>query len=203
MTSEEEFELGLQAGTDPQPDDWTARDTAGFTSQTSPWLSDVCDTCGQTFRRGDPVRHDPASGKVIHTEPRLNCGTAITGDRDRQGGGDNEQFMAGLLQAWPPAAGIQVTMLDADDWRVARPGRQSPRCLYCGHTFRAGEAVVICPCRPSDPHCGAAIHRDPVAGLTCWESWRPDSTLSICPVTLTRVEPGPMVEPRPRVVVVR
>jgi predicted RNA-binding Zn-ribbon protein involved in translation (DUF1610 family) len=172
----------------PQPaGEAITTDGRAVTSPASSWNHDRCGRCGQTFRRGDAVVVTVRPRLVVvHTDPWLACG----GDSDAHGSPDHDDagFAAGLLNAFPPAGGIPVHRLAANDWRVATPDRvDPPRCLYCGHTFRASEHVVVCPCGPLTPKCGAAVHRDPAAGLSCWEAWRPDSTLSVCPVTLARV----------------
>jgi hypothetical protein len=137
---------------------------------------------------------DGSGDDVVHADARLDRTrpTPEPPGQDTAGGaaanGDAAAFAAGLLHAFPVAGRIPVRLLEPSDWRVPRSADgQSPTCLYCGHTFRAGECVVVCPCRPHDPRCGSAIHRDPAAGLNCWETWRPDSSLKVCPVTLSRV----------------
>lgn len=102
---------------------------------------------------------------------------------------EHADLVSGLMEAWPPGPGARIRQLSPDDWRVDRrhrPGERPPACLYCGHTFRAGEFVVCCPCG-REPECGAAVHRDPAAGLPCWERWRPRGRTDLCPVTLERV----------------
>ncbi len=204
MSERDEFWAGRERGLDPQP----AREVVNasgdaVTSPGSWWNHTRCTSCGQTFRRGDHVRViEGTSQSVIHADPWLDCPPreeVAAGDRsvahrataDTSGGdriSDAAEFAAGLLGAYPVAGKVPVIPLKPDDWRVARPGGiLPPRCLYCGHTFRAGEHVVVCPCRPHDMLCGTAVHRDPAAGLNCWEAWRPDSSLSVCPVTLSRV----------------
>jgi hypothetical protein len=205
-TSElESFVMGVGRGQDPQPlVDAVDGEGRAVTSSSSSWNHQICTVCGHTFRRGDTVRiiRDPEY-RVLHTAPELRCDTE-QGDRaaqadtqtdtqtDQQEGtrtGDAERFAEGLLRAFPVAGGVPVHVLAPDDWRVARPGMvRPPTCLYCAHTFRPGEHVVVCPCSPLTARCGAAVHRHPAAGLNCWESWRPDSSLTVCPVTLERVE---------------
>ncbi|MGP4045115.1 hypothetical protein [Streptomyces sp. 2A115] len=194
------FEAGMAAGLDPQEETVQAGETA-VTHVSSPWNHRLCTTCGHTFRRGDPVRvgagpltdGGAAQDDVSHLDPALAC--AGVAEEESEGphsdAMDSADFAAGLLATWPPVDGVPAVPLTADDWQVARPavhGARPPRCLYCAHTFRAGEHVVLCPCSPGRPACGAAVHRDPAAGLVCWESWRPDGRLAVCPVKLVAVQ---------------
>jgi hypothetical protein len=190
MDDVDRFEEGRLRGMNPQPaGDAIATDGRAITSPASPWNHDRCHRCGQTFRRGDAVEITLRPHYVVvHTDPWMACGGTGVEDAHGSPGDDDAGFAAGLLSAFPVAGGIPVQRLAVHDWRVATPDRTDPpRCLYCGHTFRAGEYVVVCPCGPLTPNCGAAVHRDPAAGLSCWEAWRPDSTLSVCPVTLVRI----------------
>ncbi|WP_250287140.1 hypothetical protein [Frankia sp. CiP1_Cm_nod2] len=119
-------------------------------------------------------------------------GSTANGSSANGASGDAEElaaFAAGLLVAWPPAGDVPVVRLAAHAPQVARPGPglDAAGCLVCGHTFRPGEQVVVCPCGMYREVCVAAVHRDPVAGLTCWDDWRPDGGLTHCPVTLNRV----------------
>ncbi|MFE9448062.1 hypothetical protein [Streptomyces sp. NPDC006739] len=193
------FEAGMAAGLDPQEESVQSGRTA-VTHASSPWNHRLCTTCGQTFRRGDTVRvgdagttgSGTAADDVAHLAPALACAGAPheAPEGARADAADSAGFAAGLLATWPPVDGVPVTALTADDWQVARPaihGARPPRCLYCAHTFRAGEHVVLCPCSPNRPACGAAVHRDPAAGLACWENWRPEGRLTICPVKLVAV----------------
>ncbi|MPY58430.1 hypothetical protein [Streptomyces spongiae] len=192
-TSAEEFEmlLGIEAGYDPRPaEEDTDPDTPVVTGLSSWWNHRLCTVCGHSFRRGDRVRVDRASRTVTHLDPALHC--AVPRERDSAAGsgdGDAETtaFSEGLLAAWPPP--VPLLRIPPGDWRLPNPqtGLRAPVCLYCGHTFRAGEYVIVCPCRPDERACGAAVHRDPAAGLSCWERWRPDGTVTVCPVTLARV----------------
>jgi hypothetical protein len=190
------FEAGLAAGLDPQP---AAAAVVGIavTSASSWWSGLTCQSCGHTFRRGDRVRLTPGAATPVHLDSALRCGTSEEGlDRDPV---DEDpapaEFAVGLVAAWPSADGVATVHLAADDWRVAREGRPGRPivCLYCAHTFRAGEHVVVCPCRNSggegviEEGCGAAVHRDPAAGLPCWENWCPDGTVTVCPVRMSVV----------------
>jgi hypothetical protein len=187
-----EFWAGVREGEDPQsPADEFDVGREAVTQKSSPWAnSDPCRTCGQTFRRGDRVVVDERG--VRHLDPALGCAL------DRPAGGADDavearEFSAGLLAAWPAAPGVDVVTLAAHDWHVARPGPwRKPTCIQCGDTFRVGETVVLCPCRPGaggggwpQDRCGYAIHRDPAAGLPCWESWRPTGEVTLCPLSHT------------------
>lgn len=190
-----QFSAGVQAGLFPRP-----KAEVGGISQTtgnSPWLGVRCDRCGHTFRRGDQVW--VADGRALHLDPALDCGGTAdipAGDADavprpRPAGPDPVlAFTAGLLDAWPPVNGAPVVVLAAGDWPVTRrtSAVSSPTCPVCGHTFRAGDAVILCPCAdlPDDPRrafCQLPVHRDPAAGLTCWDDWSPDGRLVRCPRT--------------------
>jgi hypothetical protein len=140
----------------------------------------------------------PAARTVFHLDPRLDCArSAETGSTaDAEPAADVSaqlrDFASGLATTWPPDADVPLSVLGEDDWRVTRPPEpmERARCLFCAHTFRAGEQVVTCPCRPQDAACGAAVHRDPVAGLVCWESWHPGGEVEICPITTRRPPQG-------------
>ena len=190
----EELALGIEMGLEPQAD--FGEDGASgvvITRSSSWWNHLVCKTCGHTFRRGDRVLVDAVERTVQHLVPGLACGTDTAGESAADGtpaGRDRDAFATGLLRTWPPNVG--VTRLNAGDWRIPRPGsrRQAPVCLYCGHTFRAGEYVVVCPCKTAMGEaavCGTAVHRDPAAGLPCWDNWQPGGTLSVCPTTTARL----------------
>ncbi|MEU4536139.1 hypothetical protein AB0G15_14865 [Streptosporangium sp. NPDC023825] len=190
---EGEFLHGLRLGLDPQPA-FAAADRGAATTNPSSWWNHLsCTTCGHTFRRGDRVLVDEETGTVRHAERALECGTGLPDDpgavREDPKDPDNEvaEFSVGLLSAWPPA--VPISRLAAGDWRIPRRGAAGkPRgCGFCGHTFRAGEYVVVCPCSPDAPRCEAAVHRDPAIGLPCWERWQPSGGLSVCPVTQTRI----------------
>lgn len=184
------FRLGEQSAFEPPPAE-TGPDSEVITTKDSWWNHLICPTCGHTFRRGDRVRHDPGSASVVHLDPALDCAGpprqsgAVMASATLPSADDLAQFADGLAKTWPPAGKVPVTRLAPGDWRTARPRPplERARCLYCAHTFRDGEHVVICPCGPRDPTCGAAVHRDPAAGLVCWESWQPDGQVRQCPVS--------------------
>ena len=191
-----ELEYGILLGLSPQPDqDVDDAHGVAVTKVSSWWNHLRCRLCGHTFRRGDRVRVSTRDKIVVHLVPGLGCAdTTETGQEHEQ----IDAFRAGLLAAWPPQPGPRLQQLARDDWRMPRGPddlRESNVCLHCGHTFRAREVVVVCPCRPgltpvgapSAAACGRAIHRDPALGLSCWESWRPDGHVSVCPVTQVNI----------------
>jgi len=192
MSETSAFRQGLVDGLDPQPTDGElGAEGQAVTHASSPWHHRICTTCGNSFRRGDAVRRNATTGEIQHLDPGLHCATGAkpATDEDQSPDGEALSFAAGLLEAWPTRYSVPVTRLTADAWQVARPGsRRPPLCQGCGHTFRAGEYVVICPCRPYDPGgCVAAIHRDPGAGLPCWEQTHPEGSVEVCPWRLVRL----------------
>lgn len=186
-------ELGISIGGEPRSA--FTDDTASgvlVTRSSSWWNRTRCPTCGHTYRRGDRVRVDAAARRVSHLVPGIDCGADPDALVPVTNSGDRDEFAAALLAAWP--AGVAVTRLEAGDWRIPRRGdgrhRPAPVCLYCGHTFRAGEYAVICPCQASaglPAACSTAVHRDPAAGLPCWERWQPAGQLTVCPTTTARL----------------
>jgi hypothetical protein len=195
-----ELQLGIERGLEPQAAFADDGGTGVVTTRSSSWWNfRRCKTCGHTFRRGDRVLVDTVLRTAQHLVPGLRCGTdpdapGLAGDSAGQdnaaGGRDRDAFAAGLLSTWQPA--VPLSRIGPADWRLPRPGtgRQAPTCLYCGHTFRPGEYVVVCPCRTAlgeRPACGAAVHRDPAAGLPCWENWQPGGSLTVCPTTSARL----------------
>src|SRR5205085_2866290 len=76
-------------------------------------------------------------------------------------------FYLGLDESWPPPATLPVRRLElgtkVGDLLLAPAvsGFRRHRCAICGHTLRPHDQVVICPCRPEQPMCILAIHRDP------------------------------------------
>lgn len=182
------FRLGERAAFAPPAEPGVTGRTK--TTLVSWWNHLLCGTCGHTFRRGDWVSQDAETSVVVHLDPALGCaGDPAEEDATVQPeAGDLGEFTDGISATWPPAGRAPVTLLQRGDWRVARPRppAERARCLYCAHTFRAGEYVVVCPCDPARPACGAAVHRDPAAGLACWESWQPTGRVRLCPVTSGR-----------------
>jgi hypothetical protein len=172
---------GIESGLVPQQkaDD----DGEVVTAPPSWWFSLVCKTCGHTFRRGDRVRVDRELRTVVHLEPGLGCALGPAASQPS----DALLFVDGLLAAWP--CETKVITLTHSDWRLPRPDldRAGQCCLYCAQTLRPGEQVIVCPCSRNEPACGAAVHRHPGRGLSCWERWRPDGTLPVCPVAKAKV----------------
>jgi hypothetical protein len=185
-----ELELGISVGREPQAA--FSEDTVSgvvITRSSSWWNKQRCKTCGHTFRRGDRVLVDSVARTAQHLVPGLHCGTdpGDPGTTTANGADDRDAFADGLLSTWP--ANVPISRLAPTDWRIPRGGGQqaAPACLYCGHTFRPGEYVVICPCQPSKQACGTAVHRDPAAGLPCWDRWQPTGKLTVCPTTTARL----------------
>lgn len=187
-----ELSLGIEEGFDPSTalgsDFADDADGIVITRSWSWWSGTACRTCGHTFRRGDRVLVANSRHTVQHLVPGVRCGTDPEPGADT-GTSERDELAGGLLATWPVSA--PVTRLAPDDWRIPRSvspaGFRPPVCLYCGHTFRAGEYVVICPCTPYRPACGAAVHRDPAAGLPCWDRWHPEGELLVCPITLGKL----------------
>lgn len=184
------FAEGLRIGLDPPPDTDLGRTGELTTRATSWWHTSWCRTCGHTFRRGDRVRVDPDNGAVQHLDPTLGCagGPPPETSPDRLAG--VAEFQGGLQDAWPVARGLQTVRTD-DERGLLRPpfvGYSRRYCLVCGHSFRHNELVLLCPCRPQERRCRAAVHRDPAQGLVCWEAWKPAGSVEVCPVTLRRID---------------
>lgn len=185
-----ELALGIEVGLEPQGTFADDGASGVLTTRSSSWWNyRRCKTCGHTFRRGDRVLVDAMARKVAHLVPGLACGADPAGDPSAASD-DRDEFTAGLLVTWPTS--VPVTRVAAGDWRVPRPDSpvRAPECLYCGHTFRPGEYVVICPCkafRGEETACGTAVHRDPAAGLPCWDNWQPAGQLTVCPTTTARL----------------
>jgi hypothetical protein len=190
-----EFALGAAEGVE-QRASFGKDATSGvtITRSSSWWNHRRCKTCGHTFRRGDRALVDPIERTAQHLVPGLVCGTdpepAAAQDAATTGQ-ERAEFAAGLLTTWQPT--VRLTLLKPGDFRIPRPGStvQAPTCLYCGHTFRAGEYVVVCPCRTAvgaPAACDLAVHRDPAAGLACWETWQPGGELIVCPLTTAKLK---------------
>jgi hypothetical protein len=194
-----ELQYGITLGLTPRQElDETEGQTVTLLS--SWWNHLRCTGCGHTFRRGDRVRVSQRMRTVVHLVPGLDCGAPADNEPAASASTDIAAFREGLLSAWPAPEGTRIMRLPAGDWRIPDGPddvRDTNVCLHCGHTFRAGEYVVVCPCRPMLPlqpggttrpaACGRGVHRDPAIGLSCWESWRPDGTVTVCPVTQTKV----------------
>lgn len=181
-----QFEAGLTMGLDPDNrapfvgnpgDDNSAR---RLTTLRSRWLHRRCTVCGHSFRLGDEVTLTP-SGGVVHDMPRLRCAEGATTAPDDVA--ERQAFFQGLDAAW--ASSTCIERLEDGHYLLAPPqtGRARSTCRVCGHTFRPGDHVVICPCSPSfDPaqrKCIAAVHQDTLNQLHClaeWEKARSDDT---------------------------
>ena len=186
-----EVALGVELGLEPQAGFADDQVSGVVTTRSSSWWNyRRCKTCGQTFRRGDRVLIDAVARTTRHLAPELACGTDPDAPAATKAGGDRADFAAGVQATWPP--NVPVTRIEAGDWRLPRPDStwQAPACLYCGHTFRVGEYVVVCPCRSDQglpPACATAVHRDPAAGLPCWDNWQPSGKLKVCPTTTVKL----------------
>lgn len=78
----------------------------------------------------------------------------------RERAGDDPEtlaFVYGILQADRP---IDFSVM------VTNPRAlwYKDQCAECGHTFRVGDPVVVCP----NTKCDAVYHQDPVHGLDCF-----------------------------------
>jgi len=100
---------------------------------------------------------------VIHPNPKSEQHMA-----------ERNEFYAGLEAAWPMPDNLPVKRLKADDLLLAPPrmGHGRASCRVCGYTFREGDQVVLCPCHPDEPRCRAAVHRDLLRQLHCWDMWK-------------------------------
>jgi len=168
------FEAGLAVGLDPdgQPPGGhsDAVGTRRPTTLRSRWLHRRCLACGHSFRLGDEVALRP-DGWVLHDMPGLRCaGGEATMPPDPTA---QRNFFAGLDAAWPLPDDITPLRLEAGHDLLAPPyqGHARASCRICGHTFRPGDQVIICPCSPEAPKCRAAVHRDTLHQLHCWDEW--------------------------------
>lgn len=178
-TCDAEFAIGLRAGLDPT----NAAAAAGgraVTALRSPWLHRLCDRCGHTFRRGDPV-DVAADHSVRHVESFAPCRSA---ESLAEAAEVEAEFFEGVNAAWPAPDGARVERLSLDHPLTRPPNRAfgRRRCAVCAHTFRAQDQVVICPCSPDAPLCSAAVHRDPAHQLHCWDDWQ-RAGKRFCPAT--------------------
>ena len=175
---DESFSAGLRTGLDPHTAEQDESQRNGLslqslTSLRSPWLHKLCKVCGHTFRPGDEVRI--LEGKeVVHDMPGFRCDghDGLTGLGD--GLGRIVDFYEGIALAWPMPVDVPILRLEAGHWLLApsRDGLRRPVCRVCGHSFRPMDHVVICPCRPNDPSCRVAIHRDLFRQLHCYDEWK-------------------------------
>jgi hypothetical protein len=200
------FWRGVDTGQFPSAERQSGTSSTAVTDGKSRWLGIRCSTCNQTFRPGDRVRLRP-DGTVGHLDPALDPSPAGSADEERPPPGDGEAmpaaaqeransggFSDGLLEAWPPPGRVPVFQLGPAHGQVTTPrsGPASPTCPGCGHTFRTGDMVIICPCAgpdgdPRRAYCQITVHRDPARGLSCWDEWAPDGRLKRCPRTFEQV----------------
>jgi hypothetical protein len=207
------FQRGLDAGLHPQIR--SSPDGVTVITGTSRWLGRRCPYCDHTFRRGDAVHVGPGRNDIRHLDPALRCGSAVGGGQgheaddpdahDVAGRGGNAgpttsgsagspvvgELVAGILTAWPPVGDVPVYRLAEGDVQLTQPGSgpTSMECPGCGHTFRPGDHVIVCPCAqgPDDvrrSYCRLSVHRDPARGLNCWDDWCPTGRPHRCPRTI-------------------
>jgi len=182
---------GLQADPHPRPDDpRTSQPRQRITTLRSPWLHQRCDVCGHSFRLGDTVLALPRR-RALHAMPGLRCASASPAASPAANPAANPatspktaapespssraaSFYDGLISAWPMPDEVPLTRLEAGHPLLAPPHRGHGRaaCRVCGHTFRPLDLVVICPCDPLNPRCRAAVHRDVLKQLHCWDLWQ-------------------------------
>nr|BFE57340.1 hypothetical protein GCM10020063_018660 [Dactylosporangium thailandense] len=187
-----EFDAAMHAAMDPQREPVGADVVERFIQETSWWHPHTCTTCGHTFRVGDRVRFERATGRVRHLDPVLGCWTGSEGRPTPPSATDVDDlkaFLDGIDDTWRVAGNMPVIAADEDAALLEPPlgGLARQVCLHCAHSFRPGELVVVCPCHPQAPECHYAVHRDPGRGLVCWEKWRPTGVLEVCPVTQRRL----------------
>lgn len=180
-----EFLAGMMAARDPENRATAAGGTATTTAR-SPWYRDCCPVCRHTFRRGDEVLVEKGGSRVVHASAELPCarGPSRSGPASPR---PVDAFFRGLDASWPPPD--RVIRLGPGHELLAEPpaGCRRRSCAYCGHTFRRGDTVIVCPCYPPPGGCSAAVHRDPQKGLHCWEELYPEGEAAAggprrCPV---------------------
>jgi hypothetical protein len=170
------FDAGRAAGLEGAPRAAGAGAPAPQRVQTtlrSPWLHRRCDVCGHSFRLGDTVLTLP-DRRARHDMPGLHCASADPAAAAHAPPlSAAAGFYDGLITAWPMPDEVPLTRLEAGHPLLAPPHRGHGRaaCKVCGHTFRPLDLVVICPCDPLHPRCQAAVHRDVLKQLHCWELW--------------------------------
>lgn len=182
-----EFEQGLAAARDPAN---RAAVSGGLavTTRDSLWFYRHCPICAHSFRDGDQVRIT-ADGEVRHHSALLPCSGETVADTARPA--ELAAFFAGLDATWPPPAGLTLHRLETGHPLLAEPQGRLTRhaCAVCGHTLRPHDQVVVCPCRPEQPMCRIAIHRDPMHGLNCWDAWCPEGRPHHCLATSRPLQP--------------
>lgn len=181
----QKFDRGRRRGRDPVN---TGVDGRAITTPDSIWLAATCDECGHTFRRGDPVYVKyGADIEVRHHSPALPCSHQVedagaeTGDTDR-----GRAFHEALDRANPPPTGMHAERLLPGHPLLVEV-RPRLHCAFCSKTFRPYEIALWCPCRPADPHCNRAVHRDPGAGNDCYDAWIANGALVRCPTTFEKL----------------
>ncbi len=179
-----DFAAGEAAAMDPANAPSAITGGRATTTLQSPWLHLRCKVCGHTFRPGDEV--EVTGGIAVHASGILPC-AGNAGDDDAPLSTDlgAAEFFTGLDETWPPPKELPVVRLEDGHFLLAPPmaGFRRRNCAVCGHTFRAHDHVVLCPCFPQAPRCRVAIHRDPVHGLHCLEDWNPGAHKLHCPAT--------------------
>ncbi len=172
------FNQGLEAGLDPDSPTTLStsaeekEDRPAITHLRSRWLHQRCRVCGHTFRLGDGVRI-LKNGSVVHDMPTLSCWEESSESDNADTVQDRNRFFAGLNEAWPMPEDVRLTRLEPGHPLLDPPyqGHARAFCRVCGHTFRPYDHVVICLCEPNTPRCRAAVHRDLLRQLHCWDEW--------------------------------
>lgn len=185
------WQQGFEAAMDPRNQEAFQKGGKAITTSRSFWLHSRCNRCAHTFRSGDEVILE--QGRAQHLDSSTFCRSEIVNEKGQQklargSSSKVETFFSGLDEAWPPPE--DILRLEEGHRLLAPPvaGFRRHSCLMCSHTFRLHDQVVICPCSPDAPLCGAAIHRDPVRGLNCLQSWNPGGKAVVyCPVTSRRL----------------
>jgi len=172
----EAFSRGLAKGKDPTRQ---GEGTASVTTLRSPWLGRACARCAHTFRRGDRVLPS-ADGEASH------AGAGAGGCPDEQSAieeasPERAAFYAGVAAAYPPPPGLPLERIRPRPPSPGPPAR--PTCAVCGHSLRPFDEVVVCPCQPDAPLCKAAVHRDAIRALYCWDEWSKSALARYCPAT--------------------
>ncbi len=184
---EEPFSAGLAAGLDPDASYQTSAALKSepqhlTTTLRSRWLHRLCPVCKHTFRPGDDVLLQ-AGNKVVHDLPGLRCASSEQAESTADVTA-NKAFFEGLEHAWPLPEDVPVIQLEPGHWLLAPPRAHSRfsrhACRVCGHSFRAGDRVVICPCDPVKPRCRVAVHRDILQQNHCWDQWQAGDSRDQC-----------------------
>jgi hypothetical protein len=184
-----QFETGIVLATDPQNVD-TEKTGQAITTLDSFWIGLECPNCQHTFRLGDRVNRVTDRQVPCH----LSC------PKDEENTEEVEMivatFFSGLQEAWTIPESLVIKQLAKGDPLLAPPFGAFRRriCKICANTFRLHDQVVVCPCQPQEPLCGAAIHYDPVQDLYCWDEWNTGSKSDTgsksryCPVTSRQLD---------------